>query len=520
MDLLERVALETGKGNDQNAHATTLEDRVVGHVEQSRPPETQPMIEPSTGIADDSYHFRINMPLKKSLNECRQTVHTDHIKIHHNLKIYVNIHNPDGHVSQLCLRNLMHIYISPHMPINEDQTVSENTSALVHLNPNSASMEQDAPPTYGSHVLDQLYSDIDQSGFISGVATPYNFSRRQSVENFAGAFPSGFQSSAGSSARSSSSIPDTAALQLQSRLAALQDRRPSISSVTQSLDGPDGRGGSPPERDSQFPQTLPQFLASFTPPLDSHAVSDSPPLEHPPAAGGSSSGGVLIAHRRHLPLPPAIGLGLDRVPSYNTAVRTTTPPPPPSAPPVLGAASEPAASDNDGLPSYDFACGLTAPNSPSPAPASLATVAVQLPTPLSARHHAHSSMPPTPPAEDSPAVHAAGTSWLSLPPSYDGVPAAPGLPAPASTQRPAAAAPRGVGSALLAPQLAHVRGRSVGAVSDAVLRALRQQPPPQPPPQAVPQQVQSGQQQQQRPTIAMGGGSLQGLWGGGRRGSH
>ena len=236
MDLLERVGLETGKGNDQNAHATTLEDRVVGHVEQSSPSETRPMIEPSTGIADDSYHFRVNLPLKKSLNDCRQTVHTDHIRIHHNLKIYVNIHNPDGHVSQLCLRNLMHIYISPHMPINEDQTVSENTSSLVHLNPNSASMEQDAPPTYGSHVLDQLYSDIDQSGFISGVATPHNFlSRRQSVENFAGAFPSFYQSSAGSSARSSSSIPDSAALQLQSRLAALQDRRPSISSVTQSL---------------------------------------------------------------------------------------------------------------------------------------------------------------------------------------------------------------------------------------------------------------------------------------------
>jgi hypothetical protein len=511
MDLLERVGLETGKGNDQNAHATTLEDRVVGHVEQSSPPETRPMIEPSTGIADDSYNFRVNLPLKKSLNDCRQTVHTDHIKIHHNLKIYVNIHNPDGHVSQLCLRNLMHIYISPHMPINEDQTVSENTSSLVHLNPNSASIEQDAPPTYGSHVLDQLYSDIDQSGFISGVATPHNFlSRRQSVENFAVAFPSFFQSSASSSARSSSSIPDAAALQLQSRLAALQDRRPSISSVTQSLDG------SPPEQDSQFPQTLPQFLASFTPPLDSHAVTDSPPPEHPPIASESSAN-VRLAHRRHLPLPPAIGLGLDRVPSYNTAVRAPSPPPPPSAPPVMGVqagtAGSPAASDDDdGLPSYDFACGLTAPNSPTPAPASPAAAAAQPRTPLPGHHRrSRSSMPPTPPAEDSPGARAAGTSWLSLPPSYDGASAAPAA-GPAAVPR--------VGSALLAPQLAHVRGRSVGAVSDVVLRALRQQqPPPQPPLQAVPQQQQNGQQQS-RPTVAMGGGSLQGLWGGGRRGSH
>jgi hypothetical protein len=473
-------------------------------------------------MADDSYHFRINLPLKKSLNDCRQTVHTDHIKIHHNLKIYVNIHNPDGHVSQLCLRNLMHIYISPHMPINEDQTVSENTSSLVHLNPNSATMEQDAPPTYGSHVLDQLYSDIDQSGFISGVATPYHFlSRRQSVENLAGNLLSGFQSSAGSSARSSSSIPDTAALQLQSRLAALQDRRPSINSVTQSLDGasPENRGGSPPEQDSQFAQR-PHFFASFTPPLDSHAVSDSPPLEHPPSTGGLSTN-VLLAHRRHLPVPPAIGLGLDRVPSYNTAVRTSTPPLPPSAPPAMGLpagmATSPAASDDDGLPSYDFACGLTAPNSPSPAPASLA-VAVQMLTPVSGGGHsrAPSSMPPTPPAEDSPAVHAPGTSWLSLPPSYG---AAAAAPAPVSPL------PRVVGSALLAPQLAHVRGRSVGAVSDAVLRALRisesGQRPQLPPQQHQPlQQQQNGQQQPQRPSIAIGGGSLQGLWGGGRRGSH
>jgi hypothetical protein len=133
-------------------------------------------------------------------------------------------------------------------------------------------------------------------------------------------------------------------------------------------------------------------------------------------------------------------------------------------------------------------------------------------------------MPPTPPAEDSPgAAHAPGTSWLSLPPSYDA--AASAARPRASTVTQPAMPPR-VGSALLAPQLAHVRGRSVGAVSDAVLRALRQQPPPQPsapvqPVQAAQQpQQQQHQQQQQRPTIAMGGGSLQGLWGGGRRGSH
>lgn len=52
-------------------------------------------------VYDEAYRFKTRMELPKTLKLCRQSVDTEFIKLVHKLKIYVNLHNPEGHVSQV-----------------------------------------------------------------------------------------------------------------------------------------------------------------------------------------------------------------------------------------------------------------------------------------------------------------------------------------------------------------------------------------------------------------------------------
>jgi hypothetical protein len=108
MEVLERVQLTTGEGRcNQNS-----KDTVVASHEQEMPENALPVgPEDMEGIGlpddeclnfDESHRFKVTLPLERSLNRARQSVETDHLKVFHNLKIYVNLHNPDGHVSQVC----------------------------------------------------------------------------------------------------------------------------------------------------------------------------------------------------------------------------------------------------------------------------------------------------------------------------------------------------------------------------------------------------------------------------------
>jgi hypothetical protein len=101
------VQLTTGEGRcNQNS-----KDTVVASHEQAMPDNALPVsAEEMEGIGipddecmnfDESHRFKVTLPLERSLNKARQSVETDHLKVFHNLKIYVNLHNPDGHVSQV-----------------------------------------------------------------------------------------------------------------------------------------------------------------------------------------------------------------------------------------------------------------------------------------------------------------------------------------------------------------------------------------------------------------------------------
>ncbi|KAF2123256.1 hypothetical protein BDV96DRAFT_593689 [Lophiotrema nucula] len=144
-------------------------------------------------LFDESHRFSMSLDLPKSLKNCRQSVDTEHIRLSHKLRLYVNLHNPEGHTSQLLVKNHVHLFISPNLPPNEDQSVVVDHAVL-----NSQAMRdeaaQNAPPTYGLHQLDELYNDIDPSGFMtpgghasmvnSGSNTPfYGHSRSGSTED-------------------------------------------------------------------------------------------------------------------------------------------------------------------------------------------------------------------------------------------------------------------------------------------------------------------------------------------------
>jgi hypothetical protein len=510
MELLERVSLELSKPGENDISATSLGDKVVAMVEQKKPQDvSQQMIEQTSGQPDESLHFRVELPLKKSLNSCRQTVHTDHIKIYHNLKIYVNIHNPDGHVSQLCLRHLVHIFISPHTQIREDQSIE--TPVTASQNPSVSTGEifdSTPPPQYGTHILDQLYEDIDTSGFMSGVTTPNHFlSRHQSTENLAGQFAatdSGEQSDH-ESHRSSGFITDVAAVQLQTRLQTLQDRRPSIASISSGLP-------TPPVITAEFPP-----LISLPATAGEPAITLEPPTPVSPLSTSSSSllnrRGRATSLRNSMFLSPSSALdiptpqrtapasqitfdldALNRIPSYDAAIRAPLP--------------EPPSPSSEGLPSYDIACGLaTAPSSPSLMSRhdSLTSSTQSPPTPpLDAEEHA----PPPVLCPPIPAALAVPLHFATTPPLQQGESPAPTrfggflhpdlAPNVGRLNRPPRAHYRG-----------HMRSSSVNVEGEAERRVMME----------VQARQQAADKERRRPSLAIGGTNLLGLWNGLRRGS-
>ena len=144
--------------------------------------------------AAEGFEFSRYLELPKSLTKCMQDCNTKGIKIRHKIKFNVQLHNPDGHVSELRANLPVSLYISESLPLNEnndlvDQTPQAGRAAVQNDILNSA------PPVYGAHQLDQFYGDqqFEQlySGYrtpgaaLSNGGTPYSQSRNISSENLA-----------------------------------------------------------------------------------------------------------------------------------------------------------------------------------------------------------------------------------------------------------------------------------------------------------------------------------------------
>lgn len=111
---------------------------------------------PDVAVKDTSgFQFARSLHLPRILGQCMQDIDTKGIRIKHKLKINVRMHNPDGHVSELRLAIPVSIYLSPYYRIWEGSSIA----GLATPPPQGAlSPSDEAPPAYGSHELDRLYS--------------------------------------------------------------------------------------------------------------------------------------------------------------------------------------------------------------------------------------------------------------------------------------------------------------------------------------------------------------------------
>ena len=119
----------------------------------------------------EGFEFSRYLELPKTLRECVQDVDVKGIKIRHKLKFNVQLHNPDGHTSELRATLPVSLILSPNLPLddNNDMLDQRPVAGMQELD---TERTLQAPPLYGEHQLDQLYSDVDHSGY----RTPAAFS--------------------------------------------------------------------------------------------------------------------------------------------------------------------------------------------------------------------------------------------------------------------------------------------------------------------------------------------------------
>jgi hypothetical protein len=169
---------------------------------------------------------------------------------------------------------------------------------------------QQAPPLYGEHQFDQLYSEVDISGYrtpgvISGSGTPFGtLSRNLSAEDL----PSMAAISNG----------DISASALHSRLTRLHANNVSRTPPTDTSDHTDMESAhrAQAQAPDYFTMTGNSRSQSHSPEGPSHTPSRRPSEEHDPDS--FPSGMATPYHPQYLEVE-----NLSRVPSYTTAIRST-----------------------------------------------------------------------------------------------------------------------------------------------------------------------------------------------------
>ncbi|ETN39359.1 uncharacterized protein HMPREF1541_05582 [Cyphellophora europaea CBS 101466] len=263
--------------------------------------------------AAEGYQFSRFVELPKSLHQCLQDCNVKGIKIRHKVKFNVQLHNPDGHISELRANLPVSFYISPNLPINEhndlvDQTPQASRAAVEN------DMNHSAPPLYGQHTLDKLYSEVDPSGYLTpGLAlstpgTPYLHSRQPSLENLRSldAITSG---STGATTPNGGSVNPAA---LQDRLRNLHVSGPSNLDREPAHSHDASRRNSDPNNDSYFGS---QYASGDNTQNSSGVLSRRESEEDDGFQSGARTPFPQYAHMEDLA----------RVPSYSTAVKAPAP---------------------------------------------------------------------------------------------------------------------------------------------------------------------------------------------------
>lgn len=158
---------------DARLDRSKTEEYEVANTEMEFPEHSRVVFDDETiddpVMGDEMYRFKATLPLPKSLNACRQDVDSHQISVTHKFKLMVNLHNPEGHVSQLVCRLPVKIFISPNLPLNEENEVCRPLQDVSDEAINSNETAVTAPPQYGLHQLDELFGDIDLAGYMSRV---------------------------------------------------------------------------------------------------------------------------------------------------------------------------------------------------------------------------------------------------------------------------------------------------------------------------------------------------------------
>ncbi len=306
----------------------TKTDRMIAQDSYTLSPESEEQIIDEVA---EGYQFTRFLELPKTLNSCLQDCNVKGIKVRHKVKFNVQLHNPDGHISELRANLPVSFYISPSLPINQNND-------LVDQSPQAgrAATENDlnhsAPPMYGEHRLDQLYSEVDPSGYLTpGVGlstpgTPYLHSRHASQENLRNLNAVANGSTGSSTPNSGSVNPAALEYRLQNlHIGSSQFVQEELNIQIHPASGDNSRRPSGPNVHSDD---------NFTPPDSSATHSHS--VGSPNEAGGASSS-ASVSRRvseeedgytsgTRTPFPQyAHTEDLARVPSYSTAVKAPAP---------------------------------------------------------------------------------------------------------------------------------------------------------------------------------------------------
>lgn len=203
------------------------------------------------------------------------------------------------------------IYISPNLPIDENNNLLDQTPQSTRRAADEFAASQ-APPLYGEHQFDQLYSEVDPNGYLtpgpnSGPGTPFGpLSRNISAENLA--------------SMNALTNTDISASALHSRLTNL-----SANHVGHPSTPSDPSHESPTEAHANS-RGLNVHFDYFGPSSGSNSHSHGSPelsrrpsddVEHEPIPSGMAT----PFHPQYAEVET-----LSRVPSYSTAVRATVGP--------------------------------------------------------------------------------------------------------------------------------------------------------------------------------------------------
>jgi hypothetical protein len=210
------------------------------------------------------------------------------------------------------------IFISPNLPLNEQNQVINPNDLSVQVIQN---LEQHAPPMYGEHQFDQLYSNVDPSGFVTPAggasgSTPFNLhSRNASMEDI---------SSMGTAAEA-----ELSANVLQNRLYNIQDHGSSRHARDRSTTVVPGTllAEATDEQSSARNNSVPRrVLSSSVGSINRHSPSD------PLSQRTSDDDATPLGPRTLRPEAQHIGINdmndIFRLPSYGRAVRTRSERPP------------------------------------------------------------------------------------------------------------------------------------------------------------------------------------------------